>query len=159
MKSSLFLFGLAIVEGVLALGQKPIVTTTAQDGLLQIAGEGIDGQILLSDDDWWGAIRAAEDLAGDVGKVTGRNLTLGNWKEGNMRRDGSLAIGEHEVVIEDGERTTVLYTYSPPTSDVNVQHLSLYDDLGITNRCDSTHSLPNRILQDQHSIRHSYPKL
>jgi hypothetical protein len=45
-------------------------------------GGGGDGQILLSAKDFCGVIRAAEDLAGDVGKVTGKNLTLANWQGG-----------------------------------------------------------------------------
>ncbi|TVY84194.1 hypothetical protein LSUE1_G001541 [Lachnellula suecica] len=69
-----------LVSLVAALGQNATITTTAPaSGLLQLAGTGIDGQILLSADDWWGVIRAAEDLATDFGKVTGKNLTLGNW--------------------------------------------------------------------------------
>ena len=72
-------FLLAIVHG---LGQNQTVTLTAGDGLLQLAGGNSNGQILLSADDWWGVIRAAEDLAGDFGKVTGTNLTLGNWLPG-----------------------------------------------------------------------------
>ncbi len=66
----------AVVEG---LGQNATVTTSYAPGLLQLGGKDLDGQILVSEDDWWGVLRAAKDLAGDIGKVTGRNLTLGNW--------------------------------------------------------------------------------
>jgi hypothetical protein len=70
----------AILSSVIALGQNATVTTVnPAPGLLQLAGNGLDGQILLSAYDWWGVIRAAEDLAVDFGKVTGKNLTLGNW--------------------------------------------------------------------------------
>ena len=69
----------ASMPAALGLGQNATVTLTAGQGLLQLAGGGTNGQILVSANDWWGVLRAAEDLAGDVGKVVGRNLTLGNW--------------------------------------------------------------------------------
>lgn len=34
------------------------------------------GQILVSDNDYWGVIRAAGDLAADFGRVTGTNYSL-----------------------------------------------------------------------------------
>jgi hypothetical protein len=79
--SSSSLFAL-LVSAVNALGQNATVTLSPGKGLLQLAGSGTNGQILVSANDWWGVLRAAEDLAGDVGKVTGRNLTLGNWMAG-----------------------------------------------------------------------------
>jgi hypothetical protein len=83
---------LAALPSVLGLGQNATVTLTAGAGLLQLAGSGLEGQILLSANDWFGVIRAAQDLAGDVGKVTGKNLTLGNWQSGNVtKRD----VGRH----------------------------------------------------------------
>jgi hypothetical protein len=89
----------AACHSVEALGQNSTVTTSSAPGLFQLAGNGQEGQILLSSSDWWGVIRAAEDLAGDFGKVLGKNLTLANWK---------------------GAQTTVQYTYRPVTSFVNV---------------------------------------
>lgn len=97
--TSTFLALSALCCSVAALGQNATVTTSSGPGLLQLAGNKQEGQILLSADDWWGVIRAAEDLAGDVGKVVGKNLTLANWK---------------------GNKTTVLYSYKPVTNNVNV---------------------------------------
>jgi hypothetical protein len=85
MRTASFLFALsALAPSVTAFGQNATVTTKASPGLLQLAGSGIDGQILVSANDWWGVIRAAQDLAFDFGKVTGTNLTLGNWHGGIM---------------------------------------------------------------------------
>ena len=136
---------LALLPGVLALGQEPVVSTTAKNGsLLQLGGKGFEGQILVSADDWFGVIRAAEDLAGDFGKVVGRNLTLGNWAGKNetllkrMPQSGGSPPSRprsdapglngghppnssgHEGSYTDNATTTVLYTYYPPTNDINV---------------------------------------
>lgn len=113
---------LALLPGVLALGQSPIITLTDGHGNLQLAGNGINGQILLSANDWWGVIRAAQDLAGDVGKVTGRNLTLGNWRARGKNADiiPSPEDGDHEATRTHGGETTVLYTYNPTTNFINV---------------------------------------
>ncbi|TVY34481.1 hypothetical protein LSUB1_G006062 [Lachnellula subtilissima] len=128
-----------ILSSVLALGQKATVTTIRPvdgdgEGLLQLAGTGLDGQILLSAEDWWGVIRAAEDLAVDFGKVTGRNLTLTNWSAMNMNTTNSNStraaggIGKsarsglqsNETYTNgNGSSTTVCYTYNPVTSFVN----------------------------------------
>lgn len=62
-----------------ALGQQPIVSFENASGSFQVAGGDIGtGQILVSDDDYWGVIRAAGDLALDFGRVTGTNYTLSN---------------------------------------------------------------------------------
>lgn len=106
---------LTLLPSVLALGQNATVTLTGGDGLLQLAGNGVNGQILLSSNDWWGVIRAAADLAGDVGKVTGKNLTLGNWSAGSKRRDAPPASGNHNETLSGVGGTTVLYTYNPTT--------------------------------------------
>ncbi|KAK1726507.1 immunoglobulin I-set domain-containing protein [Colletotrichum acutatum] len=64
---------------ILALGQQPIVSFESASGSFQIAGGDVGtGQILVSDDDYWGVIRAAGDLALDFGRVTGTNYTLSN---------------------------------------------------------------------------------
>ncbi|KAH8596621.1 glycoside hydrolase family 115 protein [Bisporella sp. PMI_857] len=145
---------LALLPSVLALGQEPIVTTVQKAGLLQLAGQGINGQILLSADDWWGVIRAAEDLASDFGKISGKNLTLGSWvQKAHSKRNaqsgppppngppggfgppafpgGEPRPGQpsgvpnppdsegHEGTQQESGKTTVLYKYRPPTSDVN----------------------------------------
>lgn len=80
---SILPFLILLPSAIVALGGNSTITTTPSPGLLQLGGSNIDGQILLSSEDWWGVIRAAEDLAHDFGKVTGKNLTLGNWVSGN----------------------------------------------------------------------------
>lgn len=66
-----------------ALGQDPTVTTikptNGTSSPLQIAGKGLNAQILVSKEEWWGVLRVAEDLAGDLGKIVGENLTLAYW--------------------------------------------------------------------------------
>jgi hypothetical protein len=69
---------------VAALGQKPIVGFTSVDNGFQIAGGSISqGQILVANNDYWGVIRAAGDLAVDFGRVTGTNYTLSNGVGGS----------------------------------------------------------------------------
>lgn len=91
---SLLLALSAFLSQVSALGQSSPVVTESASGLLKLAGGGQNGQILVSADDWWGVLRAAQDLAGDFGKVTGKNLTLGNWS-GNVTKRG-LDLGRLE---------------------------------------------------------------
>jgi len=77
MKSSLLLAICSASPLVAALGQKPVVSFQGSDGDFQVAGGPISaGQILVSDNDYWGVIRAAGDLAADFGRVTGTNYTL-----------------------------------------------------------------------------------
>ena len=102
-----FLGLLTLLPGVLALGQAPIVTTHAGNGTLQLGGSGVNGQILLSADDWWGVLRAAEDLSVDFGRVTGRNLTLGRWNRAGLTASDTPAI----------------YTYNEPTNNINVRQI------------------------------------
>ena len=94
-----------------ALGQNQTVSLNPSKGLLQLAGSGLNGQILVSSNDWWGVLRVAEDLACDVGKVTGRNLTLGNWlAAGSAKRDVPTgppggAEGEGRTAFPEGEHS------------------------------------------------------
>ena len=141
MKTTSLLIALStLCCSVAALGQNATITTTSSPGLLQLAGSGINGQILLSADDWWGVLRAAEDLAGDFGKVTGKNLTLANWQSSDAtKRDVATApfnppgpfpygppLGNpppspgHNKTQSQGTTTTVYYTFNPVTSFVNV---------------------------------------
>ena len=73
---------LGFVPFAYALGQEPIIAFGDEDlaeGQFQIAGEESGaGQILVSDNDYWGVIRAAGDLGLDFGRVTGINFTLSN---------------------------------------------------------------------------------
>lgn len=117
---------LALVPGIWTLGQKPTITLTGGRGDLQLAGDGINSQILLSANDWWGVIRAAQDLAGDVGKVIGKNLTLGNWRALENSTDivASPENGQHAATETHGGETTVLYAYNPTTNFINVSKQS-----------------------------------
>jgi hypothetical protein len=65
-----------------ALGQKQIISFDSDgDDTLQLAGGDISGgQIRVSENEYWGVIRAAGDLAIDFGRVTKNNLTLSNGK-------------------------------------------------------------------------------
>jgi len=118
---------LALLLSVLGLGQNATVTLTGSSCLLQLAGKGLDGQILLSANDWWCVIRVAEDLAGDFGNITGKNLMLVNCVSGKsntqniMKRDGEWKRkekrpkgGQHYGENSNGGGRTVLYMYNPP---------------------------------------------
>jgi hypothetical protein len=72
---------LALTSVVAGLGQERLVSINATAGAFQIAGGPVSkGQILVSDNDYWGVIRAAGDLALDFGRVTGINYTLSDGK-------------------------------------------------------------------------------
>ena len=142
----------AFLPAITALGQNATITTKADSSLLQLAGKDISGQILLSSEDWWGVIRAAEDLAHDFGRVTGKNLTLGNWspknttsvstspKQAKREESEGAPFGWQDVPqsgpqngpmsvtskTATGSETTVYYWYNPVTSFVNVRLLSPY---------------------------------
>ncbi|TVY88717.1 hypothetical protein LAWI1_G004163, partial [Lachnellula willkommii] len=144
-----------LLSSVLALGQNATVTTSPTAGLLQLAGNGLDGQILLSADDWWGVIRAAEDLARDFGKVTGRNLTLGNWGSttntnttvANVGKRSSSGIRHRALSVlqsardnetyTNGSSTTVYYTYNPVTSFVNLSRGAEFENQYTTGPAES----------------------
>lgn len=65
-----------------ALGQTPIVSFESSDDAFQIVGGDAEaGQIRVSENDYWGVIRAAGDLAADFGRVTGTNFTLSNGED------------------------------------------------------------------------------
>jgi hypothetical protein len=75
--------GLALVPLVQCLGQKAVISFTEVQGAFQIAGGEIEQpQIRVSEDDYWGVIRAAGDLASDFGKVTGSDFSLSNGESG-----------------------------------------------------------------------------
>lgn len=72
-----------VVPLVTALGQKPVISFTSVKDAFQLVGGSItQPQILVSDNDYWGVIRAAGDLAKDFGRVTGTNFTLSNGNAG-----------------------------------------------------------------------------
>ncbi|KAJ9132090.1 Glycoside hydrolase family 115 protein [Pleurostoma richardsiae] len=84
MKTCLFLALTGAASLAAALGQQPIVTFANSTGTFQIAGDSVSvGQILVSSNDYWGVIRAAQDLALDFGRVTGTNYTLSSGVNGS----------------------------------------------------------------------------
>ncbi|CZT02771.1 uncharacterized protein RAG0_09791 [Rhynchosporium agropyri] len=97
-----------LLKPAIALGQTYSVTTDSSQSasLLKLAGDFQSGQILLSADEWWGVLRAAEDLAGDFGKATGKNLTLGHWDGyGNSTRTGDVpSVNATSVNATRGDR-------------------------------------------------------
>ena len=135
-----------------ALNQISTITTTisSNNSLLQLAGANITGnQILLAQDEWWGVVRAAQDLASDLGKVVsggngsgngsinaglelaywgGNSSGSGNWTGGKKFRGGD-AEGVGTSGGDQGHDTTVLgsdgslkmlYNWQAPTNNVNV---------------------------------------
>lgn len=68
---------LAVAPLVSALGQQPVVAFNTSAGAFQIAGGRIAaGQVLVAENDYFGVIRAAGDLVGDLERVTGTHYTL-----------------------------------------------------------------------------------
>lgn len=103
-----------LVPFAAGLGQNATVATShAGPDFLQLAGDGIDGQILLSANDWWGVIRAAEDLAIDIGKVTGKNLTLGNW--GSIGPSTNHSKRDSAGLVKDSESSSSAVPTSRPS--------------------------------------------
>lgn len=135
---SAFVAVVALCSSAEALGQNATVTMQSAAGRLMLASKTQSGQILLSAGDWFGVLRAAEDLAGDFGKVTGKNLTLGHWGSSTSKRwssppisnashsGGSFVDGNgpnsstHDVVQTSGNRHTAYYVFNPTTNVVNV---------------------------------------
>lgn len=77
MKTTLVLALASAATLITALGQEPVVTFNGSGSDFQIAGGSIKaGQIIVSENDYWGVIRTAGDLATDFGRVTGMNYTL-----------------------------------------------------------------------------------
>lgn len=88
-----------------ALGQQPVVAFNGSDGDFQLAGgESGARQIMVSENDFWGVIRAAGDLALDFGRVTGTNYTLST----DSRLSGS-----------ENAAAAALYTFNPVNNTNN----------------------------------------
>lgn len=102
VKMKVLYASLTFLTLVFGLGQNAVITLKKDPKLLQLAGQNLDSQILVSPNDWWGVLRAAEDLALDFGKVTGKNVTLGSSKQ---------------------KSEPILYEYREPTSNTNVSIL------------------------------------
>lgn len=93
---------------VTALGQKPVVSFNGSTSDFRIAGGAITvGQILVSENDYWGVIRAAGDLATDFGRVTGTNYTLST----DSRLGGSnSSVGSNSTV---SGTAAAVYSFNP----------------------------------------------
>lgn len=90
---------------VSALGQKPVISFNGSTGSFQIAGGSISaGQVLVSENDYWGVIRAAGDLATDFGRVTGTNYTLST----DSRLAGSNSTSSNATVA-----AAAAYSFNP----------------------------------------------
>lgn len=72
----LFIYLLLLSTGIHALGQNLTIAFQSFEGSLQLAGGGGSKEILVDGNEWWGVIRAAEDLKADFGRITSRNLSL-----------------------------------------------------------------------------------
>jgi hypothetical protein len=72
MKHHKAAFSVSLIGLADALGQNQTVGFNASKGALKIS----DGQIAVSGNDHWGVIKAANDLAIDFGRITGKNLTV-----------------------------------------------------------------------------------
>lgn len=105
MRSILILVISSVTALVSALGQKPVVSFNGSTADFQIAGGKIStGQILVSENDYWGVIRAAGDLATDFGRVTGTNYTLST--------DSRLA-GSNSSSTNATAGAAAVYSFSP----------------------------------------------
>lgn len=110
MKSELILALCSALPLVAGLGQKPVISFQGSDGDLQIAGGPISaGQILVSDNDYWGVIRAAGDLAADFGRVTGTNYTLST---GTKTSNSTFGNGTSSA-------SAALYSFNPVNNQNN----------------------------------------
>ncbi|RYP30523.1 hypothetical protein DL767_006200 [Monosporascus sp. MG133] len=121
-----------------ALGQQPIISFTDYPNAFQVAGGSVSQpQILVSDNDYWGVIRAAGDLAKDFGRVTGTNFTLSNGK-----REAQQAAYEYNPISANYTHYSTngtSYFYGPDYADPSAEdtviiagtlgHSKVIDDL------------------------------
>lgn len=158
MKSNLLLALCSASSLVAALGQEPVVSLQGSDGDFQIAGGPISaGQILVSDNDYWGVIRAAGDLAADFGRVTGANYTLSTgtrtsnstyingtssasaavYSFNPVNNKNNTVVSFHSVVDPKMQAPSLSITHSiPPLSPSNLR-----DRLTLTQICRLSSSL------------------
>lgn len=105
MKSALFLALSGATALVAALGQKSVVSFNGSASDFQIAGGSISiGQIIVSENDYWGVIRAAGDLATDFGRVTGTNYTLST---------DSRLTGSNSTQSYSNSSSAAVYSFNP----------------------------------------------
>ncbi len=59
-----------------ALGEKKYVSNSPAQGDFMLEANGQAAQLVVSDKDWWGVVRAVGDLSQDVGRVTGHDAPV-----------------------------------------------------------------------------------
>ncbi|OTB01216.1 glycoside hydrolase family 115 protein [Hypoxylon sp. CI-4A] len=130
-----------------ALGQQQIISFTDSEGAFQVAGGSISQpQILVSDNDYWGVIRAAGDLVKDFGRVTGTNFTLSNGEA-----EAEPASYEYEPITRNYTHYEVNETqyfrgpeYAAPSAENTViivgtlGHSKVIDDLVTTGKLNAS---------------------
>lgn len=121
---SIGLLGLASV--VDALGQERIISFDSSQDAFQIVGGDIrTGQIQVSEDEYWGVIRAAGDLAADFGRVTGTNFTLSNGET-----DASPAKYSFRPVDVSNNTKVSVDFFPPSNSRIPLSNQAQYQRLG-----------------------------
>lgn len=68
----------AFLTTVFALGEQRVVSFSKTSGSILLADGTSSPSVIVDNADWTGVIRAAGDLAGDFGRVTGNNGTVSN---------------------------------------------------------------------------------
>ena len=89
---------LSLVVSAGALGQQASIAFEDGDGSLQLASDGSSPQIILDGADWPGVIRAAHDLAADLGRVTGTNGTV-HLINGTVVPPSNNSIGTSAIIV------------------------------------------------------------
>lgn len=108
----------ALVQG---LGQAPIVSFNGSSSDFQLAGGRVGaGQIMVSENDYWGVIRAAGDLAMDFGRVTGTNYTLSTDARLNSS-SGAAAVYSYQPV--NNKNNTFVRVPVPSKLDPQDSHI------------------------------------
>lgn len=91
-KLKLFLLFLAIIcssQRALALGEAHFVEEASSPGSFSLFNKN-PAPIIVSTNDWFGVVRAANDLSADIGRVTGKSSTIYNE---------SKSVGKNAVII------------------------------------------------------------
>src|SRR5436190_1425087 len=76
---ALLLSSLALLQGVLSIGQDTCVTFKSGSGTFPVVSDKKASPILISADDWPGAQLAASDFAADIQRVTSVKPSLTNF--------------------------------------------------------------------------------
>src|SRR5471032_3058657 len=83
-----------------ALGDAEMVSAAPSKGAFSLARPGTVAPLFLSESDWPGVMRAAKDLQGDIGKVTGLSPSISIG--GNAPGADAVIIGTlgHSALID-----------------------------------------------------------